>query len=100
MRVLLRTTTLGTGVITRGVLLVILAVSFNAIVRLHFARQERQQLAEHSARIEAALQAELTELDWFVYDWWRGMTRMHTLSSATRGTLERMWCPRRSRGCT
>jgi len=58
-----------TCVITLGGLLVVLAVSFYALVAPHLARLERQKLAEHCARIEAALQAEVTELDRFGYDW-------------------------------
>lgn len=65
----LRTTTLLTGVATLGGLVVILAVSFYALVAPHFAELERQKLTEHCARVEAALQAELTELDRFAHDW-------------------------------
>lgn len=65
----LRATTVLTGVITLGGLVVILAVSFYALVAPHFAELERQKLTEHCARVEAALQAELTELDRLAHDW-------------------------------
>lgn len=65
----LRTTTLLTGILTLGGLVVILAVSFYALVAPHFAALEQQKLTEHCARVQAALQAELTELDRFTHDW-------------------------------
>ncbi len=69
MKTTLRTTTLLTGVLTLGGLLALLAVSYYALVAPHFQRLEREKLAEHCARVGAAVQAELAALDRSAYDW-------------------------------